>query len=154
MTVYFHMPRTLTLDLSSIADRVHPQTWSLFQTIRTRMRQMKGVTMKLDYDKQSRESVPAFYFGNRQLFHLQARGEEINATMHADCKSKNRLVENESLDSNLRDQVRKNTWTEVTLRCSKDLPPFIDLVKAKYALMTEDLTNRPMEEAPSRLVPL
>jgi hypothetical protein len=115
------------------------------------MRQLKGVTMKLDYDKQSREPVPAFYYGNRQLFHLQANGEEIHAVVHADYKAKTRIVENQSLDWHLRDQVKKGNWTEFILRSSKDLPPFIDLVRAKYDLMTEDLTAKPLEETPIAL---
>ena len=140
------MARAQTVDLSSIADRVHPQTWSLFQALRTRMRQLKGVTMRLDYEKQSREPVPAFYYGSRRLFHLRARGEEINATFHADYKAKNRLAENQSLDWRLRDQVSKRSWTDFSLRCSKDLAPFVELVKAKYDLINEDVTGKLVEE--------
>jgi hypothetical protein len=112
------------------------------------MRQLKGVTMKLDYERQSREPVPAFYYGNRRLFHLRARGEEINATFHADYKAKNRLAENQSLDWRLRDQVSKQTWTDFSLRSSKDLAPFVELVKAKYDLINEDVTGKLAEERP------
>ncbi|HZY93581.1 MAG TPA: hypothetical protein VFE98_01815 [Candidatus Bathyarchaeia archaeon] len=142
------MPRAQTVDLSSIADRVHPQTWSLFQQLRTRMRQLKGVTMKLDYEKQSREAVPAFYYGSRRLFHLRARGEEINATFHADYKAKNRLAGNQTLDWRLRDQVSKRSWTDFSLRSSKDLAPFVELVRAKYDMINEDVTGKLVEERP------
>jgi hypothetical protein len=141
------MPRKLTLDLSSIADRVYPQTWSLFQTLRTRMRQMKGVTMKLDYEKHTLESVPSFYYGNRQLFQLKARGEEINATIHADENHQNRIVQNEGLDPMIRDQIKQSNWTDFTIKSSKDLVPFMELVKVKYALIAEDLSApKPLEE--------
>src|SRR5437867_6473627 len=72
------MPHIETTDLSFIADRVQPQTWTLFQVLRTRMRQMKGVTMKVQYEKHTREPIPAFFYGSRQLFHVHARGEEID----------------------------------------------------------------------------
>lgn len=142
------MPRIETVDLSFIADRVHPQTWSLFQALRTRMRQLKGVTMKVQYEKHSREPVPAFYFGNRQLFHLHARGEEISATFHTDFKARSKITENQSLDWRLRDQVKKRTWAAFSLRSSKDLGPFLELVRAKYALIDEELSGRQVEERP------
>ncbi len=61
-----NLPRKETLDLSMIADRVHPQTWSLFQALRTRMRQLKGVSMKVLYEKNSSEPTPAFFYEGRQ----------------------------------------------------------------------------------------
>ncbi len=142
------MSRRETTDLSMIADRVQPQTWSVFQGLRTRMRQLKGVTMKVQYEKQSREPVPSFYYGSRQLFHVHARGEEISATFHTDYKARNRITENESLDWRMRDQVKRRTWAAFTLRSSKDIGPFMELVRAKYALIGEELTGRQVEERP------
>lgn len=142
------MPRRETTDLSIIADRVQPQTWSLFQALRTRMRQLKGVTMKVRYERRSREPIPAFYYENRQLFHLHARGEEINATFHTDYRARTRIVENQSLDWRLRDQIRKRSWAAFTLRSSKDLGPFLELVRAKYAVIDEELSGKQAEERP------
>ena len=126
------MSRRETTDLSFVADRVQPQTWTLFQVLRTRMRQMKGVTMRVEYEKHSREPTPVFYFEKRQLFQVHARGEEINATFHADQRARSKIIEDQSLDWRLRDQVNKRTWAAFTLKCSKDLVPFMDLVRAKY----------------------
>ena len=142
------MSRREATDLSMIADRVQPQTWSVFQGLRTRMRQLRGVTMKVQYEKHSREPIPSFYYGNRQLFRVHARGEEISATFHTDYKARNRITENQSLDWRVRDQVKKRTWAAFTLRSSKDLGPFMDLVRAKYALIDEELSGRPVEERP------
>src|SRR3989442_1253045 len=91
------MPHIETTDLSFIADRVQPQTWTLFQVLRTRMRQMKGVTMKVQYEKHTREPIPAFYYGSRQLFHVHARGEEISATLHTDQKARTKIAEDQSV---------------------------------------------------------
>ncbi len=137
-----------TTDLSFVADRVQPQTWTLFQSLRTRMRQLKGVTMKVQYEKESREPTPAFYYENRLLFHVHARGEEINATFHTDQRARNRIVEDQSLDWRLRDQVNKRTWAAFTLRNPKDLAPFMDLVKAKYEHINQEATGKQPELRP------
>jgi hypothetical protein len=137
-----------TTDLSFVADRVQPQTWTVFQSLRTRMRQLKGVTMKVEYEKQSREATPGFFYENRLLFHVHARGEEINATFHADQRARNRIVEDQSLDWRLRDQVNKRTWTAITLRNLKDLAPFMDLVKAKYDQIGQEATGKQPEIRP------
>ncbi len=142
------MSRTETTDLSFVADRVQPEIWTLFQAIRTRMRQMRGVTMEIRYEKPSREPTPAFLYENRQLFNLHARGEEINATFHADQKVRDRVVQDESIDWRLRDQVNKRTWAAFTLRCSKDLAPFMELVRAKYDHINQEVTGKPQEERP------
>jgi hypothetical protein len=102
------------------------------------MRQMKGVTMKVEYEKHSREPTPVFYFEKRQLFQVHARGEEINATFHTDQKARMKIIEDQSLDWRVRDQVNKRTWAAFTLKCSKDLVPFMDLVRAKYDLLNQE----------------
>ncbi len=142
------MSRIETTDLSMIADRVQPQTWSVFQGLRTRMRQLKGVTMKVQYEKHSREPVPSFYYENRQLFQLHARGEEISATFHTDYNARNRIAEDQSLDWRLRDQVKRRTWAEFSLRTSKDIGPFMELVRAKYALIGEEVSGKSVEARP------
>src|SRR5437588_12639423 len=103
------MPHIETTDLSFIADRVQPQTWTLFQVLRTRMRQMQGVTMKVQYEKQTIVPIPAFFYGSRQLFHVHARGEEISATLHADEKTRTKIVEDQSNDWTTREQVNNRT---------------------------------------------
>src|SRR5438445_7193372 len=105
------LPRKETLDLSMIADRVNPQTWSLFQALRTRMRQLKGVSMKVLYEKHSSESTPAFFYEGRQLYHLHLRGSEMSATFHTDFKSRLRLTENQTIDWHHRDDIRKPNKT-------------------------------------------
>ena len=142
------MTRIETTDLSFVADRVHPQIWTLFQSLRSRMRQMKGVTMKVQYEKHSGEATPAYYYENRLLFHLHARGEEINAKFHADPRARVRIVENQSLDWRMRDQVNKRTWAEFTLRTLKDLGPFMDLVKAKYEHIDQEVDGTQPEVRP------
>jgi hypothetical protein len=78
---------------------------------------------------------------------LKARGEEINATIHADENHQNRIVQNEGLDPMIRDQIRQSNWTDFTIKSSKDLVPFMELVKVKYALIAEDLSApKPLEE--------
>src|SRR6266568_2339170 len=104
------MSRMETTDLSFVADRVQPQTWT--------------------------------------LFHVHARGEEINATFHADQHARNRIVEDQSLDRRLRDQVNKRTWAAFTLRNLKDLAPFMDLVKAKYEHINQESTGKQPELRP------
>src|SRR2546425_1245518 len=116
-----NLPRKETLDLSMIADRVNPQTWSLFQALRTRMRQLKGVSMKVLYEKHSSESTPAFFYEGRQLYHLHLRGSEMSATFHTDFKSRLRLTENQTIDWRLRDEIRKRTWAGFAFQSSKDL---------------------------------
>ena len=142
------MPHIETTDLSFIADRVQPQTWTLFQVLRTRMRQMKGVTMKVQYEKHTREPIPAFFYGSRQLFHVHARGEEISATLHADQKARTKIVEDQSIDWRTRDQVKKRTWAAFTLRSSKDLVPFMELVKAKYDMINQEASGKQEEQRP------
>lgn len=142
------MSRMETTDLSFVADRVQPEIWTLFQAIRTRMRQMRGVTMEIRYEKHTREPTPAFLYENRQLFNLHARGEEINATFHADQKVRDRVVQDQSIDWRLRDQVNKRAWAAVTLRCSKDLGPFMELVRAKYDHISQEVLGRTQEERP------
>src|SRR5947199_9677343 len=109
------MSRMETTDLSFVADRVQPQTWTLFQSLRTRMRQLRVVTMTVQYEKESREPTPAFYYENRLLFHVRARGEEIDATFQADQRARSRISEDQSLDWRLRDQVNKPTSDASTL---------------------------------------
>ena len=104
--------------------------------------------MKVQYEKHSREPLPVFYYENRQLFNLHARGEEINATFHADQKARTKITEDQSIDWRLRDQVNKRTWTEFTLRSSKDLVPFMDLVRAKYELINQEVSGRQQEVRP------
>ena len=143
-----NLPRKETLDLSMIADRVTPQIWSLFQALRTRMRQLKGVSMKVLYEKHSNESLPAFFYEGRQLFHLHLRGGEMSATFHTDFKSRVRLTENQSIDWRLRDEIRKRTWAGFAFQSSKDLGPFMELVKAKYQIVGEEAGGKPREERP------
>ena len=112
------------------------------------MRQLKRVTMKVQYETHSREPVPAFFYEGRQLFHLHARGTEISATFHTDYKSRLRIVENQSIDWRLREQVRKRTWAAFTLKSVKDLGPFMELVRAKYQLINEEVTGKKAEERP------
>jgi len=135
------MSRKQTTDLSFVADRVHPQTWTLFQSLRSRVRQLRGVSVKVKYEKQSGEATSAYYYQNRLLFNLHARGEEINATFHADQQARVKLVEDETLDWRFRDQVSKSTRAEFTLRTSKDLGPFMELVKAKYEHINQQATG-------------
>ena len=131
-----------------IADRVSPQTWSLFQALRTRMRQLKGVSMKVLYEKHSSESIPAFFYEGRQLFHLHLRGVEMSATFHTDFKSRVRLTENQGIDWRLRDEIRKRSWAGFAFQSSKDLGPFMELVKAKYQIIGEEAGGKPREERP------
>ncbi len=104
--------------------------------------------MRMNYEKHTREATPAFYYENRLLFHVHARGEEINATFHADQKARTKIVEDQSLDWRLRDQVNKRTWSAITLRTSKDLGPFMDLVKAKYEHISQEATGTEPEIRP------
>ena len=60
------------------------------------MRQLKGVSMKVLYEKHSSESTPAFFYEGRQLYHLHLRGAEMSATFHTDFKSRLRLTENQN----------------------------------------------------------
>src|SRR2546425_12470263 len=99
------MPHIETTDLSFIADRVQPQTWTLFQVLRTRMRQMKGVIMKVQYEKHTRQQIPAFFYYSRQLFHVHDRGEEITATIHSDKKVRTKIAEDHTIDCNNRNEV-------------------------------------------------
>ena len=142
------MPHKESPDLSTIADRVSSQTWSVFQALRTKMRQLRGVTMKVQYEVNSHEPVPAFYYEGRQLFHLHARGNEINATFHTDYKSRLRILEDQGIDWRLREQVRKRTWAGFSLQSVKELGPFMDLVRAKYRLINEETKGRKSEERP------
>src|SRR5437667_171309 len=144
------MPHIETTDLSFIADRVQPQTWTLFQVLRTRMRQMKGVTMKVQYEKHTREPIPAFFYGSRQLFHVHARGEEISATLHADQKARTKIVEDQSINWRTRDQVKKRTWAAFTLRSSKDLVPFMELVRAKYDMINQEVEKPFLQQSETR----
>ncbi len=104
--------------------------------------------MKVQYETHSREPVPGFYYEGRQLFHLHARGDEISATFHTDYKSRLRIVENLAIDWRLREQVRKRTWAAFTLKSAKDLGPFMELVRAKYQLINEEITGKPPETRP------
>ena len=117
--------------------------------MRTRMRQLKGVTMKVQYEEHSREPVPAFYYEGRQLFHLHARGSEINATIHTDYKSRLKLVDNPAIDWRLREQVKKRTWAGLTIHNSKDIAQLMDLVRAKYQLINEEITGKHVEDRPT-----
>lgn len=108
--------------------------------------------MELTYEKSTLETIPSFYYGNRRLFHLQARGEEINARIHADEKAQTKIVENETVDPAVKDQVKKNSWADFTLRSSKDLVPFMEVVKMKYALISEDMSPAPKPLDPQNLV--
>ncbi len=142
------MPRRDSPDLSLIADRVQPQTWAVFQALRTKMRQLKGVEMKIQYESNSNEPVPSYFYQGRQLFHVHVRGNEINATFHTDLKSRLKITDDQGIDWRLRDQVRKRTWAGFSLRSVKDLGPFIELVRAKYRLIEEETTGKRSEERP------
>ena len=98
--------------------------------------------MKVQYEKHSREPTPVFYYENRLLFQLHARGEEINATFHADQKARSRIIEDQSIDWRLRDQVNKRTWAAINIKTSKDLVPFMDLVRAKYDLIAQESSGK------------
>ena len=104
--------------------------------------------MKVQYEKHSREPIPSFYYGGRQLFHVHARGEEISATIHSDQKARTRIVENQSIDWRARDQVSKRTWAAFSLRSSKDLVPFMELVRAKYEMINQEATGKQDAQRP------
>ncbi len=104
--------------------------------------------MRVLYEKYSSEPTPAFFYEGRQLFHLHARGNEISATFHTDFKSRLLLTENQAIDWRLRDQIRKRTWAGFTLQSSKDLGPFMELVKAKYQIIGEEVGVRQRQERP------
>lgn len=112
------------------------------------MRQLKGVEMKILYERNSNEATPAFLYQGRQLFHVHASWSEIDATFHTDFKSRVRLTENQSIDWRLRDEIRKRTWAGFTLQSSKDLGPFMELVRAKYQIIAEEAGIRQREERP------
>ena len=112
------------------------------------MRQLRGVTMKVQYEVNTHEPVPAFYYEGRQLFHLHARGNEISATIHTDYKSRLKIVEDEAIDWRLRDQVRKRTWAGFSIQSVKELGPFMELVRAKYQLINEEVKGKKSEERP------
>jgi hypothetical protein len=102
------------------------------------MRSLRGVTFQVKYEKNSGEAMFAYQYEKKLLFHLHARGEEINATFHSDQRARVRIIEDQSLDWRLRDQVSKHTRADITLRTSKDLGPFMDLVKAKYEHINQE----------------
>ena len=104
--------------------------------------------MKVQYEKHSREPIPSFYYGSRQLFHVHARGEEISATIHSDQKARNRIVEDQSIDWRAREQGSKRTWAAFSLRSSKDLVPFMELVRAKYEMINQEATGKQDEQRP------
>ena len=104
--------------------------------------------MKVQYEAHSREPVLAFFYEGRQLFHLHARGNEISATFHTDYKSRLRIVDNQTIDWRLREQVRKRTWAAFTLTSVKDLGPFMELVRVKYQLISEEVTGKPADARP------
>ncbi len=58
------------------------------------------------------------------------------------------MSENQSIDWRLRDQIRKRTWAGFTLQSSKDLSPFMELVKAKYEIIGEEVSGKTLEERP------
>jgi hypothetical protein len=104
--------------------------------------------MKVQYEKHSREPIPSFYYGSRQLFHVHARGEEISATIHSDQKARTKIVEDHSIDWRARDQVSKRSWAAFSLRSSKDLVPFMELVKAKYEMINQEASGKQEEQRP------
>ncbi len=112
------------------------------------MRALRGVTVKVNYEKNSGEAMFAYQYENKLLFHLHARGEEINATFHTDQRARVRIMEDQSLDWRLRDQVSKHTRTDVTLRTSKDLGPFMDLVKVRYEHINRETAGNQSEIRP------
>src|SRR5437660_12581296 len=109
---------------------------------------MKGLTMQVQDETHTREPIPACFYGSRQLFHDHARGEEISATLHADEKARTKIVEDQSIDWRTRDQVKKRTWAAFTLRSSKDLVPFMELVRAKYDMINQEATSKEEEQRP------
>jgi hypothetical protein len=112
------------------------------------MRQLRGVTVKVKYERNSGEAMFAYQYEKKLLFHLHARGEEINATFHTDQPARDRIVEDQSLDWRLRDQVGKRTRPAFTLRTSKDLGPFMDLVRAKYEHISQEASGMTPEVRP------
>jgi len=79
---------------------------------------------------------------------LHARGNEISATIHTDYKSRLKIVEDEAIDWRLRDQVRKRTWAGFSIQSVKELGPFMELVRAKYQLINEEVKGKKSEERP------
>jgi len=109
---------------------------------------MKGVTMKVQYEKHTRERRAALCYGSGQRLHVHARGEESSATRHADQKARTKIVEDQSIDWRTRDQVKKRTWAAFTLRSSKDLVPFMELVRAKYDMINQEASGKQEEQRP------
>src|SRR5437899_13074194 len=104
--------------------------------------------MKVMYEKHSSESTPAFFYEVRQLYHLHPRGGEMSATFHTDFKSRLRLTENQAIDWRWRDEIRKRTWAGFAFQYSKDLGPFMELVKAQYQNIAEEAGGNRREERP------
>src|SRR5439155_1710826 len=90
----------------------------------------QGLRVRRQYEQNTRQPIPAFFTGSRQRSHVHARGEEIPATLHAYQKARTKIVEDQSIDWRTRHQVKKRTWAAFTLRSSKDLVPFMELVRA------------------------
>ena len=137
------MPKLGNPDLSLIADRVRPQTGSLYQTIRKRPLAMKGVTMEVKYNKRTNEVESAFYYEGRMLFHLHARDGDITATFHADTEIREKIATDELVEKNLREQVKARPWSNFPIHSAKEFGSFLGLVRAKYRFIHDETIGVP-----------
>jgi hypothetical protein len=125
-------------DLSVIADRVTGPTWSLIQRFKSRTHSVRGITTRVEYEKQTHEAGIKFYYERHILFRLHARGEEITLTFFADPKSRARIADDQTIDTDLREQIKNKPSSTFRIQSAKDFKPIMELVRLRIRLFNEE----------------
>lgn len=132
-------------DLSVIADRVTGPTWSLIQRFKSRTHSVRGITTRVEYEKRTHEAGIKFYYERHILFRLHARGEEITLTFFADPKSRARIADDQTIDMDLREQIKNKPSSTFRIQSAKDFKPIMELVRLRIRLFNEE-GNEQQEE--------
>lgn len=139
------MPLLGNPDLSSIADRVTGQTWSLIQRFRSKARGVRGITTRVVYERQTHEAEIQFFYEKHLLFHLHARDQEITITFFTDPKSRAMIIEDETLDVTLREMIRNKPSCSFAIHTAKDFKPIMEMVRARIRLFNQGTDPERME---------
>ena len=111
--------------------------------IKSRMRELDGVEEKVMYDGLTKEEVPAFNLGKRQLFHLHIESEKhckgMAGTVSINVKDfEPYLMDSHVVSQSLKKMIasqkvyRGTKWVFIPLKNLDEVEEFLDLIKLKY----------------------
>lgn len=139
--------------MDELAKSVDPARVVLFQKLREQVLALRSTQERTMYDGLDREWTPAYYQGNRQLFHVHlGSGEHLGLSATVSLNTKKMVpsvLESSTIQKKVRDRVEKardfrgTKWVFFSLETTGDVESFMELVRLKYRLLQVEAEPRP-----------